>query len=606
MLTKKTLLLLISVFITFSCKDEIVKTIDDDSGSVVSTRTTSSVTLKDGRLCFPDDESLKTIHQNLTSLDDDKIYNFVKPFYEGGFISLRPILLEELESDSEVAIQREQMNQRSVNITLSDLSLASRTMGVEDVNFNDKYEQIAELIDNTESIISDDVFAVLLNYLGEIQIGNKIYKYTDIGRFSTSESDKYKIDKFLESNNISGNPIIPTEYNNQRLMQSKLNPSSSDRVISTVDNGIEYFISSTIDEENQNIETRTDLSKNRSEAIKGSRGDALGNSQGGNRGGSQGGSRGNVSGTRGPRRTPTSVQEEVTKYLTTISDCNPKSGIFGNLFGTNKVCKNRYAAKRRVKVKAFCNNYGIAYSVGTKVKHQKKGRLGLWRTSKASYIEMGVEYAQFTYDYSKMVGATISNIQKAPKIYFNGHQYIDYMNVDMVGIKMNSFNVNNYPKLFRGDIIIERFGLGLPWWDERIKEGIKSANNALTSEKLNEYFWKVLWDSTNSFLSSHGSSNLTTNKNRTLLSKFPDEGKILVQKSHNTTGTNIGVRSYIMDWGVLLTIKADPDNNWSLDYSPSTIISGAGNLVKPKNFKCSMYGVVRGDDGKIHGVKMSF
>ncbi len=73
---------------------------------------------------------------------------------------------------------------------------------------------------------------------------------------------------------------------------------------------------------------------------------------------------------------------------------NPGSQTF---FGTVKICHDKYEGKRRVKTKYFSNNYRLAYEIGFKVKHQKKGWTGLWRKQKTDKMAAGVNSVTWAF-----------------------------------------------------------------------------------------------------------------------------------------------------------------------------------------------------------------
>lgn len=67
------------------------------------------------------------------------------------------------------------------------------------------------------------------------------------------------------------------------------------------------------------------------------------------------------------------------------------------MFGSVKDCYDQYDSDHRVKIKYYDSDYLLAYQVGVKVKHQKKGWTGLWRTQNTDQMAVGINSVSWSY-----------------------------------------------------------------------------------------------------------------------------------------------------------------------------------------------------------------
>ncbi len=81
---------------------------------------------------------------------------------------------------------------------------------------NDKY--VLDHIDYLEEIIGDDDFSNFLNTKAEVQTGNDIYKYTDVGLFIAKETGYKRLENYLEVREISGDLLVPTSYESKKKL----------------------------------------------------------------------------------------------------------------------------------------------------------------------------------------------------------------------------------------------------------------------------------------------------------------------------------------------------------------------------------------------------
>lgn len=127
----------------------------------------SGIKVVDGRLYFPNIETFQAYYEDVKEKDETMIANILASrFYKKDFSSLIPIFnedTEELYAEKQLLAIKEQYRSVHKNVnTPTD-------------------EDIFEHFDDLEEIIGEDVFGSFLNSEAEIQVGNKIYKYTDRG-----------------------------------------------------------------------------------------------------------------------------------------------------------------------------------------------------------------------------------------------------------------------------------------------------------------------------------------------------------------------------------------------------------------------------------------
>ena len=156
-------------------------------------------------------------------------------------------------------------------------------------------------------------------------------------------------------------------------------------------------------------------------------------------------------------------------------------------------------------------------------------------------------------------------------------------------------NLTSLPKIFHDDLTFEFFGTGNSWLDGKIQKGI---DNNLNASHLNEWFYDGLYSQVKSQLQRAFGSATLPPANRTFAAKFPENGKLIIQKSVNNQGFNIGVREQTFDWGAQICLSAG-GSNWNISTN-----TGCDILVKPKNFRVKIIGAARkGSDW--HGSKFN-
>jgi hypothetical protein len=513
-----------------------------------NTNLENQVTIKNGRLAFASKEEFAKVYKEYADASDEKLSQYFKPLYEQGFYSLRPIVTEE----SEKLVYDHYMN----------LFSRKQNKGVANRDGDD----IFDYLDDLEDIIGDDAFAAFLNNEAEILIADEIYKYTDVGLFISKE-DKYNIlNDVLNAKNISENLNIETpEVAKQAIFAEYPNDG-----LTTINSDVSYFKMLYIDPD-----------------------------------GGSGGGGGSYNPTPGA---PTSTDPSYNSFLNNLSNCTPHSGLFGNLFGDNDVCIDKYASRRRVKTKAFNYNYFVVYHLGVKCVHQYRGWTGFWRVEATDEIRLVVEAAQFEYDLDALLGNNAITNQTRERAYFMNNQKYFFTGPNNIYINPNGnvwnapsisyLNQTSLPQIFQDDLSFEFFSTGWDWLDGQIQNGI---DNNLEASNLNTYFYNNLYSTVTSQLRTALNNNaFVPPSNRTFVAKFPQNGKIIFQKAVVNRGLNIGVRENTFDWGAEFSFNASTsgDSGWRMS-------GGAGNvLVRPRNFRVKIIGAAFANGG-WHGSKFN-
>ena len=509
--------------------------------------TTAKVSVKEGRLYFPTKELFKEYMGKYIDASEKDLAAFFDPLYANGFYSLRPIVTE----------QNEQLVYNQY-IKLNNVPKTKTSKSIDDY---------FDYLDEIEDIIGDDVFAAFLNEKAEIQIEDIVYKYTDVGLFFAKEDKQDELKTFLELRNVSDDMKIETSETARASMIADY-PSEGTNI---VDSNITFFKIQPI----------------------------LPDDDGGGGGGGGGGYTPTPSG-------PVSSDPSYNAYFNSLQSCDRIVGVWptiSNWFGDNNVCIDHYENRRRVKTKAYNYNYMVVYHMGVKVVHQFRGWTGLWRTEAANEIRLVVEAAQFEYDLDALLGNNAITNQTRERYYFMNNQkaYFSGPNTITFNDQWNApiityQNLTSLPQVFQDDLMIEFFSTGWDWLDGQVQDGIDSNTKA---SKFNEWFYNGLYSTATSQLHTAFGNNANPSSNRTFVAKFPQNGKMLIQKSVVNIGYGNGIAQKTFDWGAefSMNLSQNGNNSWSIS-------GGAGNqLVRPANFRAKLIGAVRGDSW--HGSKFN-
>lgn len=510
-------------------------------------------TVLNGRLYFSSIESLQNAYNKVKDQEDEIIGNYLK---DKDFISLRPVITEENEK-----LVVDQMNER-LNSLKSENQLISNNLTLEDIEDD---------LDDLEEIIGDDAYSAFLNSDAEIQVANKIYKYTDVGLFIVKDDKYLELQNYLKVNNISNNLLLPTDSSiKENFISSNINKNG----VKQINESIEYFI--------REPEIYSPGTEEKGIIIE------------------------ELEKSKLPVKGGFDVyNDEVHKFVESLQSCRPRKGLFGDLFGQNNVCIDQYEKRRRVKVKAFNYNYYLVYHLGVKVKHQYRGWTGGWRKEKADEIRIGVASAIFIYDYGQYFRTTPPNNRKTT-IYNNNSRLVFDANVRWEpgfyphSYSITSYDIKNYPKIIKDDIYIEdilgrNFHSDNAILDKAIYNAMKAGNSHLTSQYLNQKFWKESINYLGETWIKLGRK--VPDNNITYSLCIPELGKLCIHKAFYTNNYNSAKVEKTFDWGFNVGININPEGGVSPEVS-------GGRMEKPQDFKVNLYGIVK-KNGKWHGVKMN-
>jgi hypothetical protein len=485
--------------------------------------------------------------------DDSLILAHMKNYYSEDFLQLKPILTT--SNEDEVAIHILKRKSRVIDyLNSSRLGRISRTMSDDEIINN---------IDDLEEIIGDEAYASFLNSSAEVQVGDSIFKYTDVGLFIVKDTEYPRLDTYLETRAISKDLLVPTPIETQEQIHNEIPNGGT----TNLGNGLVYF------------RAPFEIDNSFTPAMKG-----------------------NNQSTH--ELSFSATDAEMTRFVSNLLPCDGRRGLFGNLFGANKICIDEYENRRRIKTKAFAYNFGLAYHTGVKVKHQYKGWTGIWRKEDVEILSMGILAAQFEYDFSSWMAG--NSIVDESIVTFSAKGYNEYytgslnrLDDYLFTVKVEKFIGNPYPfSLFNDDVVIEKFGN-----NDIVELAIKEGNKRLTSEKLNEYFWKSMWGQTTTQLKRLTKNpNFTMPDNVTLLAKYPKFGTFLIQKSDNFVRRNESKVDKTYDWGFGASITLSASNGYSIKEALKHGTK-AYNPQRPKRFGVIMYGVCK-RSGAWHGSRL--
>lgn len=416
---KKPVYLLLLLLLSISCRNEDY---ENEIRSGKNGYLVNKLEAKNGRLYFPNKESFGYVYQELKSKKIEEVGNIIN---KTGVESLIPIITDKNEYD---VISK--LNSRKIEYLKTSSAMMRYT--------NPPNTDIYDDVDDIEEVIGDDVYNSILNGDAEVQIANKIYKYTDVGLFVTEVDNYTNLQEYLSVRSISLNLLVETETS----VRDNFISSTPNDILSTLpntDNKINYFRS---------------ISYNRS-------------------------------GPNGPITVPSTPQDPNTSIASIIQNLpigTVKKPLVGNIFGKTWVTYDKYENNRRVKVKFYSQNVYLVYAIGCKVKHQYKGLFGLWRKENADKLGIGVNSIKWVFNHP--FNTTTSSAAGVPKeLYILGSNA--YSSSD--GITFTFSQTQNIPSLPFANKLdgIIQFSLDF---------------SGLTEDQLNKLFWETAWKQANKLL----------------------------------------------------------------------------------------------------------
>jgi hypothetical protein len=311
---------LVLVALTLSC--EVQEFSENQEGSVV-----------DNRLHFNSEEELANFITDWKQKDFAAFQGAVRELQKNGFVSLMPVFektdLEKLQEFREFKLQQRKGFYR----TLLDEAAASR-VDVEDLDITE------------DEFIADPYFAALLNRDREIEIGNRIYKFTAKGILYAQKNDYELLTRAFEDLQKS-----------EKSVQVK---------------GVSFY--SPFHLSSQAGRCIDPLAKCAPE-------------------------------DPGTDPTPTPVPAPPTpapppptklEVKNSLKICFWDPNLWDDIFGPAESCSDYFENDKRVKTKTWSQNYLIFSSVGIKVESQNRA-LGIWWADDINEVELGYTTVYFEY-----------------------------------------------------------------------------------------------------------------------------------------------------------------------------------------------------------------
>ncbi len=220
-------------------------------------------------------------------------------------------------------------------------------------------------------IISDPNFAIVVNDEREIIVENDVYKFTEFGVLYT------EVDNYTELQNYYG-----------QMQNCELALSEGETYIG---NDVYGFIPEPIDDI---CAYEIDYS--------------------------------DVAYTAPPPVLPAKEQ-----FMLDMQTCEYKENVLDKVFGPSEKCIDKFSSDRRIKTRAWNQNFFVYSSVGIKTKTQKR-TLRIWWASDSDEIELGYEVAKYRFD-----GVNISGILSQIRANSNGLNYVYSYN----GYLLNQYGI---------------------------------------------------------------------------------------------------------------------------------------------------------------------
>lgn len=528
------------LFISFflSCEDENQKVVVKTESILLN-----KIEVKNERLYFPNKTTFQDFYNSLKNKKENETAEILeKQFYSKGFYSLKPIVNENTEFEIENHLKKFREN-----LSLNQ-SVTNRTMTIGEGVIVDDYDDeiILDHYDDLEEVIGEDVFASLLNSDAEVQVGDVIYKYTDSGLLMANIDYVDEIYKFMKTNNVNSLSNFYKIKKNNKYPKFNLNGGLK---------SVNKHVNSYLAERVQAIDPEY----------------------------------GGGGGTTQPIET-TYIPTTISNLNTTIDGlgvCTPSSPWVGNMFGTTKVCIDKYESNRRVKLKYYSVDFFLAFSIGVKVKHQFKGWTGIWRQEDSDEIALGINSVTWFFDHSKIFANTSNNMIVNYYTTDNGKLYKSinsYNNAIYVGQDkpIPSLPIKNL------DIVIE--------------VATNTIGAELTEYQIRKLFWNQIYDQAKKIMTS-------LNKNMNEVGVIINQnGRTVIQYYNlSTRCNNCSKQEKVFDWGIVTpkmtyTFGADSGGDFNVNYGFKDLTF---DFKHPNVTGLNMYGMVK-RNGNWHGFKMVF
>ena len=505
------------IFLTLtSCTDEFVSEELQGSNDVMNY---DKIKVLNDRLYFPNKSTFQNYYSDLRQKDETEVAEILhKKFYSKDFYSLKPIVNKKTEQ---------------VEINRHIARIVNNTKGLQ-YSGKSNDEDFLEDFDDLEDIFGEDLFTSFLNQDAEIQVANQIYKYTDTGLFITEVNNINDLNTYLDSKQISKNLLVPTP---NIIRTSYIDEYSPFGGLNYLEEGFQHF---------RSVEEMYEIP----------------NGGGGTGGGNSG------SGSNG---TPNA---QLAVIANSLDQCSGSQPWFGNLFGTTKVCKDKYESDRRVKVKFYDIDLFLVYAIGIKTKHQYKGWTGIWRKQDADEVALGVNSLTWKFTHTTPPAALL-NYQPARYYLYNGKMY-ETLDTYYNAVYQGDIPVPNLPFANLTDIIVE-IAIGTP---------LSPLND---EEDVREFVYSQLYDTAKDILENFSNRDL---KKMGVVVTTPTQTWVQFYDFSDSC-TNCSKRENVIDFGIVtpqITYTFGAGNggnisvsNFSFDFdNPDLIGMSAFGMAKKK------------------------
>ncbi|MGJ8745994.1 hypothetical protein [Polaribacter sp.] len=532
MKTKILLPLLFLLLLLSSCNEDNI--VLEETQSIPETIKLEEISVLNGRLYFPNKSTFQNYYENIKEKDEYEIADILEnKFYSQDFYSLRPIVNEKT-AEYEIS--------RHLN------KVKSNKKGLQQRSSSD---DILDDIDDLEDVFGEEVFTSFLNQEAELQVGDKIYKYTDTGLFISEEKEITNLNNYLDTKQISRNFLEPTSEVVRNHYIQTYNRCGGFQPI-TADNGdFQHFI-------------------NENEDCGGSGGSGSGSGSGS----------GNGSGSGG-----TNSYAQYQSLANNLGLCTGSSPWFGNLFGNVKVCKDEYESRRRVKIKYWNINFGIGYSIGMKVKHQYRGWTGVWRKEDTDNVVLGINSVSWMFNRNYVLP---TNNLPTRYYVFDGKTYQTQGAYDSA-VYLNQGTNSPVPQIpFANDvdIVVEFFSNDFGLLD--------------TELKVRQKFYNFVYDRAKDILSTYNNREL-----RKAIAIVHTNTETWIQYyDFSKDCSNCKKLDKIFDWGIA-TPSVTIDLFQGYSFNNVQIGSLTMDFNKPDLTGLSVFGMAK-RNGEWHGKRMEF
>ncbi|HET8809432.1 MAG TPA: hypothetical protein VFM65_04115 [Flavobacteriaceae bacterium] len=499
---------------------------------------------RNGRLVFETQAAFDQTIATLKNMPESELRTIFGVYYESGFIPLYPYY-QENETD------------KIVDYLQKKKALLPPELEERELEFDDP-------------LISDDLFASLLNYKREIVLEGEIYKYTFSGALIAEEKDSLALKNYVDENNI--NDFIP---------DPRTLPAGRIALTPVVDG---YVTPNIVQPPPCLIEYSPG---NPIPVVTGNCG--FGSSSGP---------------TSNPQPDP-NYTSSLVNYIDDLEPCNyDDAGIFGMTpFGTRKVCYEEFTGgKRRTKSLYSNEDYGFYKAIQVKIKHQRHHHIDVFGTTIASWwatkvtdeVALVINDAVFRITPPNMnvpppsgLDMSIADINAGNMIFYSDGKVVD---PTASAPEIYSWPVpwSEYPETpFNEEVIVQFFNENISF----------SADMDTTVDQVTSLFWNSVYDLAVAAGNKVDTSGETTKI--TMLLSSPTSTIVhyvdLSRRQVNTKKIN-----YVLDddWGAKISFNISLNSSGQVITDPEMIGTHTGIDFS--------YGVEAGDLTDFDDIYMNF